>query len=148
MHGLRVFVHPSQGKKREKKNEIPSLGRHPAPVCLSLHANSIKRVLVMLFRTFWIYIFFFPRCLFHSSFALSWAYRDIYIRKITAVDIAGYSEKRHFIEISENGLSSKAIWGNCGICEIIVLFISLSCCLFKVIFFLLILGAFDLRLTE
>jgi len=40
---------------------------------------------------------------------LSWAYRHINI-KITAVDIAGYSEKRHFIEISENGLSSKAFF--------------------------------------
>lgn len=48
--------------------------------------------------------FSFPFC------SLLGIYRYLYIIKITAVDIAGYSEKRHFIEISENGLSSKVIW--------------------------------------
>ena len=70
-----------------------------------------------MYDVFFIHFFFFFVSFFCSPpvalslFSSSPGHIDTSINiKITAVDIAGYSEKRHFIEISENGLSSKAIF--------------------------------------
>lgn len=65
-----------RGKRGRRKT--PKSGRRPAPVCLARHGNSIKRGLSdrCILGCFACFI---PRCPSCSSFALSRAYRDIYI---------------------------------------------------------------------